>query len=390
MAVRFRIRTSAGQELSFASHEMFEDFVRSGDLSPDDLVYDADTESWSSARTHPIVLEIEYGSESASGFDADEFDAVAEPSDDVVPELLFADVSIDDGFGLELAPPPDPQQQQEARDFVAKMEAEREASLRRDGVASARLESGSGTLAELGAVGDTLAPRPEVSPRRREPSERRRDDADRSPVSRRGPSTASAAPTGRRAAPLVGLAFLIVALGGAGGYAGFRLVSAAPPESPVVDPGTPVEPMTVEPAPPTPPPGPVIEPTPAAVTERARERFLTAARTEMRNLPPIPDAWPSGRYLSLPSEYPGVVDVWQSYLYTMRAVRARDVQRYGEAYESALDDAQVQRAVLVGHSNGTPAIRQLYRDHPERVAGLVVIDGPLQRMLSAEAAAPVL
>ena len=60
MPVRFRIRASAGQELSFASQEMFEDFVRSGDLSPDDLVYDAEDGSWFPARTHPIVLEIGY------------------------------------------------------------------------------------------------------------------------------------------------------------------------------------------------------------------------------------------------------------------------------------------------------------------------------------------
>ena len=64
--MRFRIRTSAGQELSFASHEMFEDFVRSGDLSPDDLLYDAENGSWAPARTHPIVLDIEYEKEEAA------------------------------------------------------------------------------------------------------------------------------------------------------------------------------------------------------------------------------------------------------------------------------------------------------------------------------------
>ena len=56
MSVRFRIRTSQGQEISFASHEMFAEFVRSGDLSPDDVVYDAETHEWSSALTHPLML----------------------------------------------------------------------------------------------------------------------------------------------------------------------------------------------------------------------------------------------------------------------------------------------------------------------------------------------
>ncbi len=59
MAVRFRIRTSQGQELSFASHEIFEEFVRSGDLAPEDLVYDGETGEWAPARTHPLVLSIE-------------------------------------------------------------------------------------------------------------------------------------------------------------------------------------------------------------------------------------------------------------------------------------------------------------------------------------------
>jgi hypothetical protein len=137
-----------------------------------------------------------------------------------------------------------------------------------------------------------------------------------------------------------------------------------------------VEPIAVEPTQPSPPPGPVIEPSPVAVTERARERFLTAARLEMRNLPPIPNSWPSGRYLSLPSEYPGVVDVWQSYLYTMRAVRARDVQRYGEAYESALDDAQIQgepRTIRFNRALADFQARAIRRDaHYDRVEALAL------------------
>ena len=55
--------TSQGQELSFASREMFEEFVRSGDLADTDMVYDAETKGWSPARTHPIVLEVQYAQE---------------------------------------------------------------------------------------------------------------------------------------------------------------------------------------------------------------------------------------------------------------------------------------------------------------------------------------
>jgi pimeloyl-ACP methyl ester carboxylesterase len=46
--------------------------------------------------------------------------------------------------------------------------------------------------------------------------------------------------------------------------------------------------------------------------------------------------------------------------------------------EAVLRDAGVQRAVLVGHSMGTPVIRQFYRRHPAEVVALVVVDGPLR------------
>lgn len=49
-----------------------------------------------------------------------------------------------------------------------------------------------------------------------------------------------------------------------------------------------------------------------------------------------------------------------------------------EAIGSVLDDAGIRGAVLVGHSNGTPVIRQFYRLHPSRTAGLVIVDGPLK------------
>ena len=140
MTVRFRIRTPRGQELSFASQEMFAEFVRSGDLSPDDLVYDGDTGEWAPARTHPVVLEIEYEQEDedeepaaagqgklgASGplaaadlgldlaesepspEDDEEADtgspAAGEPADAVAPDAASSDSAGAEAFGLELAP----------------------------------------------------------------------------------------------------------------------------------------------------------------------------------------------------------------------------------------------------------------------------------------------
>ena len=51
---------------------------------------------------------------------------------------------------------------------------------------------------------------------------------------------------------------------------------------------------------------------------------------------------------------------------------------YAQAIDAVLRDAQVEKAVLVGHSNGTPAIRQFYRRFPEKVSALVIVDGKLR------------
>ncbi len=57
---------------------------------------------------------------------------------------------------------------------------------------------------------------------------------------------------------------------------------------------------------------------------------------------------------------------------------------YARALDAVLRDAGVTKAVLVGHSNGTPVVRQFYRRYPQEVSGLVVVDGSLRPMGSAE------
>ena len=49
-----------------------------------------------------------------------------------------------------------------------------------------------------------------------------------------------------------------------------------------------------------------------------------------------------------------------------------------DAVEAAMNAAGVDRAVLVGHSMGAAIVRDFYRRHPDRVLGLVVVDGALQ------------
>jgi len=53
---------------------------------------------------------------------------------------------------------------------------------------------------------------------------------------------------------------------------------------------------------------------------------------------------------------------------------------YADGIAAALDDAGVERAVLVGHSNGTPTVRQFSRKYPGRTVGLVAVDGALRNV----------
>jgi len=51
---------------------------------------------------------------------------------------------------------------------------------------------------------------------------------------------------------------------------------------------------------------------------------------------------------------------------------------FARSLDAVLRDARVERAVLVGHSMGTPVIRQFYRKYPDKVLALVIVDGPLR------------
>jgi pimeloyl-ACP methyl ester carboxylesterase len=51
---------------------------------------------------------------------------------------------------------------------------------------------------------------------------------------------------------------------------------------------------------------------------------------------------------------------------------------FARAIDAALTDAGVERATLVGHSMGTPVIRQFYRKYPNKTRALVIVDGSLR------------
>src|SRR5688572_33366961 len=51
---------------------------------------------------------------------------------------------------------------------------------------------------------------------------------------------------------------------------------------------------------------------------------------------------------------------------------------FARAIDAVMRDAKVKRAVLVGHSMGTPIARQFYRNYPEKTLGIVIVDGSLR------------
>jgi len=51
---------------------------------------------------------------------------------------------------------------------------------------------------------------------------------------------------------------------------------------------------------------------------------------------------------------------------------------FARAVDAVLKDANVKRAVLVGHSMGTPIARQFYRKYPKKTLAIVIVDGGLR------------
>jgi pimeloyl-ACP methyl ester carboxylesterase len=57
---------------------------------------------------------------------------------------------------------------------------------------------------------------------------------------------------------------------------------------------------------------------------------------------------------------------------------------FARAIDAVLQDAKVERATLIGHSMGTPVIRQFYRKYPGKTRALVIVDGSLRPFSNPE------
>lgn len=55
-----------------------------------------------------------------------------------------------------------------------------------------------------------------------------------------------------------------------------------------------------------------------------------------------------------------------------------------QSIDSVVKELCIERAVLVGHSNGVPTALAYSRAHPDKVAGLVLIDGTIRQLFTPE------
>lgn len=66
------------------------------------------------------------------------------------------------------------------------------------------------------------------------------------------------------------------------------------------------------------------------------------------------------------------------------------MEYFAKSVEAVLKKAKVKKAVLAGHSMGTPVARQFYRLYPDQTLGIVIVDGGLRPFAPKAAMAPFL
>lgn len=84
----------------------------------------------------------------------------------------------------------------------------------------------------------------------------------------------------------------------------------------------------------------------------------------------IPDFSKRNRVIALDLPGHGESDKPQQLTYTM--------DLFANAIDAVMRDAKVERAVVMGHSMGTPVARQFYRKYPQKTLGIVIVDGGLR------------
>lgn len=326
MTPRFRIRVAGRDEFALDTLDAFVQKVQEGDVGPDDLVFDELTGEWVPARSHPAyrlsgdpLVTQDGGDPGASEQDASGAEATEGPVDGA--EADEASMQLVD---VEEASP-----EEEAREFIARMEQERRAeeedapSLGRD-------------MTLVGRESDTLSGimPPSTPPRGPESSGR---SAPAAPPFNTSTAAMRAKRPGRPARRRWGrwawwagvFAVLCVGLAAtatvawsalrSGGWLSGRGVDADTREA-----------------------RPVVT-TEASVRESAFEGFVKSVerlRVDM-GVGAVPSIWLEGRYLADPSVYPQVKEYWERYLRFVESAHQSEVELYRNAYLEVADRAGI-------------------------------------------------
>lgn len=83
----------------------------------------------------------------------------------------------------------------------------------------------------------------------------------------------------------------------------------------------------------------------------------------------VPELWKRARVIALDLPGHGMSD---------KPDTTYSMDFFAAAIDAVMKDAKVERAVLVGHSMGTPVVRQFYRKYPQKTLALVIVDGGLR------------
>lgn len=84
----------------------------------------------------------------------------------------------------------------------------------------------------------------------------------------------------------------------------------------------------------------------------------------------IPDLSKRNRVIALDLPGHGESDKPQQLAYAM--------DLFANAIDAVMRAAKVDRAVVMGHSMGTPVARQFYRKYPQKTLGIIIVDGGLR------------
>ncbi len=369
MKARFRIRASGGREYTLGTLDAFARRVHSGEIAPDDLVYDVLTREWAPARSHPAYLlsvdPLVTGTDRHAGEEATDEAAAAAPAATAADDTTAGPDAGREGEGsgtdrqepdadptaIALVDVASPSPDEEKRAFIARMEEERLSDPDRSPLENevSLVDPRSEMVSEIVPEAKVLAAAQPVAGRRRASHWHR-------PAARIPTRLPYPAQSGRRWGSWAAFSALLCV-----GLAGTATVawSALRTNEPFLR-GAATLTGTTRAARP-------VVPAESAIRLGAYEGFLRSVdsiRTDL-GVYSVPASWLEGRYLSDPGAYPEVREYWERMASLVETVHDQDARLYRDAYLSAAERGGLSGPMLrlrMAGAVGDFAARKATRD----------------------------